>query len=71
MWALNLKGEFNQNITDADLPSNTPFHLNTNDPFMKLTAPGFAAYPNMQITIMTSLYNISSIDLETGGMVSS
>lgn len=50
-------------VTDASLPSDSPFHLTTSDPFFKQAVPGLKNYPNMDLEITTSLYNLSNVQL--------
>jgi len=63
VWAMNILGQFNKTITNSDLPSNSPVHLLTNDPTMQSAVPGVKAYPNCDINVQVSLYNISSVDI--------
>lgn len=65
IWAMDLEGEFNKTITNADLPSTSPVHLTTNDPAIQGAVPAVAQYPNMDITVYTSLDSISSVDISS------
>jgi len=68
VWAMDENGDFNMTITNADLPSNSPFHLKTSDPFFQAAVPALKHYPNMMINVVTSLYNVSNIDITTAGI---
>ena len=60
---MDVSGDLNYNITDADLPSTSPVHLNTNDVPMQSAVPGLKDYPNMNIIVQLSLVNVSSVDV--------
>jgi len=68
VWAMNENGDFNMTITNADLPNNSPFHLKTSDPFFLAAVPELKHYPNMDINVVTSLYNLSNVDISTSGI---
>lgn len=68
-WAENLLGAFNRTIDNSDVPSNSPVHLTTNDAFFTESVPGLAAYPNMNITVTTSLVTLPTIQTSSGGII--
>jgi len=67
IWALDLNSEFDQTITDSELPADSPIHLTTNDKFFKMAVPELEGLPNMEITVQTTLTNISSVDISATG----
>ena len=52
IWALSVSGDLNIQIQKA--PSSSPIQLSTSNSFFKAAVPGFAKYPNLNITIALS-----------------
>jgi len=63
IWTLDLDNYFDLTITNNEIPPSSPFHLTTDDAFFKQSVPGLKQFPNMNITVTTSLVNISSVDI--------
>jgi len=68
IWALDQAGSFHYVITDANLPSNTTYKLQTNNPFFLLLCPGLFSYPNLNISITTSLAKLAVTHLDPQGL---
>lgn len=60
-------GEFNMTITPNEVPPLSPVKLSTNNLFFTESVPGLAEFPNMNITVKTSLANISQIVITPTG----
>ena len=67
-WAVNYIGFFNRTLTDADVPSSSPVHLDTNDGFFQSAAPGLTKYPNLNLTVSTSFSNTPYFYMNTTGL---
>jgi len=67
VWALSENGDFNKTITQQNLPPTVKLELNTNSFELKLAAPGLIHFPNMNISVSVSLYNVSEVNILPGG----
>eukprot|EP00026_Physarum_polycephalum_P007750 Phypoly_transcript_07816.p1 GENE.Phypoly_transcript_07816~~Phypoly_transcript_07816.p1 ORF type:complete len:520 (+),score=88.36 Phypoly_transcript_07816:147-1562(+) len=67
-WALGSLGFFNKVITSSEVPAESPVQLNTNDAFFLQVVPGLSAYPEMDITITTTLVKSSTPTIDAAGL---
>eukprot|EP01116_Phalansterium_solitarium_P024980 TRINITY_DN933_c0_g2_i1.p1 TRINITY_DN933_c0_g2~~TRINITY_DN933_c0_g2_i1.p1 ORF type:complete len:554 (-),score=116.41 TRINITY_DN933_c0_g2_i1:231-1715(-) len=68
VWGLAQDGRFDVTITSNEVPAKSPIQLNTNSPALKAAVPGFAEYPDMNVTIVLSLFNTSDVAISTSGV---
>eukprot|EP01091_Cochliopodium_minus_P012496 TRINITY_DN3797_c0_g1_i1.p1 TRINITY_DN3797_c0_g1~~TRINITY_DN3797_c0_g1_i1.p1 ORF type:complete len:600 (-),score=170.15 TRINITY_DN3797_c0_g1_i1:36-1835(-) len=67
-WAVNNIGYFNRTLTDAEVPASSPVHLTTNDGFFSSAVPGLTSYPNLNLTVATSIISTPYFFMNTTGL---
>eukprot|EP01130_Rhizamoeba_saxonica_P016782 TRINITY_DN7826_c0_g1_i3.p2 TRINITY_DN7826_c0_g1~~TRINITY_DN7826_c0_g1_i3.p2 ORF type:complete len:272 (+),score=45.12 TRINITY_DN7826_c0_g1_i3:892-1707(+) len=67
IWALNASKDFVYEVSNADLPKDSKFSLDTDDYFLLLAVPGLFDYPHVNITINISLGKSGSVTITPNG----
>eukprot|EP01119_Soliformovum_irregulare_P011434 TRINITY_DN2858_c0_g1_i2.p2 TRINITY_DN2858_c0_g1~~TRINITY_DN2858_c0_g1_i2.p2 ORF type:complete len:250 (-),score=98.66 TRINITY_DN2858_c0_g1_i2:134-883(-) len=65
MWALQDVNMLNAEITNSDLPANSPIHLLTSDSFFQQAVPGLTNFPNMEIVMSLSVSKVIDVKIES------
>jgi len=67
-WGVEEAGLLTRQISNNEVPSNSPVKLLTNDDFFQQAVPGLNAYPNMYINVTTKPSTFAPVIIDTKGV---